>query len=272
MNGLLEVARWPWLRMASVTPRAARQAECSKGSKVSSKLGAQRGTNMHGETRHDPMRPARPKPTPHDKLFSAGDQGESELIAANQCGAPTSWCHHAVHRPASWPPPPPPRASQITHACGDAFLSISARSSTAVLVERVGEVAWGRGDCRRGIRPARRGPHRPPPSDIPTHPTPSSAHNAAQRVDVREGARRAQADPSVATLRADIAAGPSPLFVIFSSKPGEDGKPWCGFCVKAEPGIEKVFSGEPCTCLLLPPPPVATDIPDGLLVKYGPEE
>ncbi|WOO86275.1 uncharacterized protein LOC62_07G009757 [Vanrija pseudolonga] len=63
-------------------------------------------------------------------------------------------------------------------------------------------------------------------------------------------------ESSVETLRADIAAGPSPLFVIFSSKPGDDGKPWCGFCVKAEPDIERIFAGEPY----------------GLLVKYGPND
>ncbi|KAL1404866.1 hypothetical protein Q8F55_008477 [Vanrija albida] len=63
-------------------------------------------------------------------------------------------------------------------------------------------------------------------------------------------------ESTVETLRADIAAGPSPLFVVFSSKPGADGKPWCGYCVKAEPDIERVFAGEPY----------------GLIVRYGPED
>lgn len=43
------------------------------------------------------------------------------------------------------------------------------------------------------------------------------------------------------TLRDEISKGPNLLFVVFSSNPGDSGKPWCGYCVKAEPDTDGVF-------------------------------
>jgi hypothetical protein len=55
-------------------------------------------------------------------------------------------------------------------------------------------------------------------------------------------------DSTLATLRADIAAGPHELFVVLTSATSEtSGKPWCPYCVLAEPAIQRVFGdGDKC--------------------------